>query len=191
MFVTSNVYLNIMFLHIACGFELLHNPFKFWTRVQSLDENVTDYSLAIKRMNVHANFPDLNRWLRDRFVTGLNENYVHVQEKLSNMTQLTFEKAVEIAVNMTMVKENAKHFRSPVGSAVNHEVNAMSANRAKYAAKQHREGFQDDHRETEQQCWRCCGNHSPHSCKFKMERCFKCAKLVTLLAQKHVKVNHV
>ena len=27
MFVTSNVYLNIMFLHIACGFELLHNPF--------------------------------------------------------------------------------------------------------------------------------------------------------------------
>ena len=28
MFVTSNVYLNIMFLHIACGFELLHNPFK-------------------------------------------------------------------------------------------------------------------------------------------------------------------
>ena len=28
MFVTSNVYLNIMFLHIACGFEILHNPFK-------------------------------------------------------------------------------------------------------------------------------------------------------------------
>ena len=28
MFVTSNVYLNIMCLHyIACGFELLHNPF--------------------------------------------------------------------------------------------------------------------------------------------------------------------
>ena len=67
--------------------------------------------------------------VKDRFVTGLNENYVHVQEKLSNMTQLTFEKAVEIAVSMTMVKENAKKFRSPGGSAVNHEVNAMSANR--------------------------------------------------------------
>ena len=157
--------------------------FKFWTRVQSLEESVTDYSLAIKRMTVHANFPDLNRWLRDRFVTGLNENYVHFQEKLSNMTQLTFEKAVEIAVNMTMVKENAKKFRSPGGSAVNHEVNAMSANRTKYAAKQHGEGFQNvnfgrkhDHQATEQQCWRCCGNHSPHSCKFKMERCFKCGK---------------
>ena len=32
MFVTSNVYLNIMFLHIACGFELLHNPFKLLDR---------------------------------------------------------------------------------------------------------------------------------------------------------------
>ena len=42
------------------------------------------------------------------------------------MTQLTFEKAVEIAVNMTMVKDNAKKFRSPGGSAVNHDVNAMS-----------------------------------------------------------------
>ena len=31
MFVTINVYLNIMFLHIACGFELLHNPFKVVT----------------------------------------------------------------------------------------------------------------------------------------------------------------
>ena len=32
MFVTSNVYLNIILLHIACGFELLHNPFKVSNR---------------------------------------------------------------------------------------------------------------------------------------------------------------
>ena len=40
--------------------------FKFWTRVQAEDESVTDYRLAIKKLTVHANFPDLNRWLRDR-----------------------------------------------------------------------------------------------------------------------------
>ena len=40
--------------------------FKFWTRVQAEDDSVTDYSLAIKKFTVHANFPDLNRWLRDR-----------------------------------------------------------------------------------------------------------------------------
>ena len=66
--------------------------FKFWTRVQAEDESVTDYSLAIKKLTVHANFPDLNRWLRDRFVTWLNQKYASVQEKLSNMRGLTFEK---------------------------------------------------------------------------------------------------
>ena len=87
--------------------------FKFWTRVQAEDESVTDYSLAIKKLTVHANFPDFNRWLRDRFVTGLNQKYASVQEKLSNTTGLTFEKAAEVAVNMTMVKENARRFHSP------------------------------------------------------------------------------
>ena len=91
---------------------------KFWTRVQGSRESIADYSLAIRKLTVHANFPDQNRWLRDRFVTGLNHNYVHIQEKLSNMSQLTFEKAVEIAVTMTMVKESARKFRHPGEAAL-------------------------------------------------------------------------
>ena len=82
--------------------------FTFWTRVQKDNESITDCSLAIKKLTVHANFPFLNRWLRDRFVTGLNRNLAAVQEKLSNMTNLTFERAVKIAVNMTLVKEHAR-----------------------------------------------------------------------------------
>ena len=92
--------------------------FKFWTRVQAEDESVTDYSLAIKKLTVHANFPDLKRWLRDRFVTRLNQKNANVQEKLSNMTSLTFDKAAEEAVNMTMVKENARQFHSSDGAQV-------------------------------------------------------------------------
>ena len=87
--------------------------FKFWTRVRKDNESISHYSLAIKKLTVHANFPDLNRWLRDRFVTGLNRSHAAVQEKLSNMTNLTFERAVDIAVNMTMVKEHARQFHSP------------------------------------------------------------------------------
>ena len=70
--------------------------FKFWTRVKKDNESITDYSLAIKKLTAHANFPDFNRWLHDRFVTGLNRSHAAVQEKLSNMTNLTFERAVEI-----------------------------------------------------------------------------------------------
>ena len=45
-------------------------------RVQKDNESITDYSLAIKKLIVHVNFPDLKRWLRYRFVTGLNRSYV-------------------------------------------------------------------------------------------------------------------
>ena len=53
--------------------------FKFWTRVQKDNESITDYSLAIKKLTVHAYFPDLNRWLRDTFVTGLNCSHAAVR----------------------------------------------------------------------------------------------------------------
>ena len=108
--------------------------FKFWTRVQAEDESVTDYCLAIKKLTVHANFPDLNRWLRDRFVTGMNQKYASVQEKLSITTGLTFHKAVEVAVNVTMVKQNARRFHSP-GGATGGTISRASVNRVRFAAK--------------------------------------------------------
>ena len=82
--------------------------FNFWTRVQKDNESITDYSLAIKKLTVPAYFPDINRWLRDTFETGLNRSHAAVQEKLNIMTNLTFERAVETAVHMTMVKEHVR-----------------------------------------------------------------------------------
>ena len=64
------------------------------------NERITDYSLAIKTLKNHANLPDIIRWLRDRFVPGLNRSHTAVQNKLRNMTKLTFVRAVEIAVNI-------------------------------------------------------------------------------------------
>ena len=90
----------------------------FCTRVQKDNESIIDYSLAINKLTVLANFSDVNRWLRHIFVTGLNRSHAAVQEKLSNMTNLTFERAVEIAISMTMVKEYALTFHSPGGATV-------------------------------------------------------------------------
>ena len=139
--------------------------------------------MAIKKLIVHANFPDLNRWLRERFVTGLNQKYASVQEKLSNTTGLTFEKAVEVAVNMTMVKENARRFHSP-GGATGGTVSRAIVNRVRFAPKSG-EGRYPKHRDmtgkqqqqaSGQQCLRCCGKHAPQACKFKSEQCFRCGK---------------
>ena len=51
------------------------------------------------------------------FVTGLNRSHAATQEKLSN-TKLTFKRAVEIAVNMTIVKEYVRQFHSPGGATI-------------------------------------------------------------------------
>ena len=108
---------------------------KLWTRVRKDNESITDYSLAIQKLTVHANFPDLNHWLPDRFVTRLNRSHVAVQEKLSNMTNTTFERTVEIAVNMTMVKEHALHFHSSGGATVG-ASSSENVNRVRCAPKQ-------------------------------------------------------
>ena len=62
-------------------------------------------------------------------MSGLNRSHAAVQEKLNNMTNLTFERAVEIAVNMMMVKEHARQFHSPGGVSVG-ASSSMNVNRA-------------------------------------------------------------
>ena len=70
------------------------------------------------------------------FVTGLNRSYAAVQEKLSNIiTNLTFERAVEIAVNVRMVKERARQFHSPDGATVG-ASSSQNVNRVRFAPKQ-------------------------------------------------------
>ena len=121
--------------------------------------------MVIKKLTVHANFPDLNRWLRDRFVTGLNQKYASVKEKLSNTTGLTFEKAVELAVNMNMVKGNARRFHSPGGTTCG-TVYLEKVNRVRFAAKSG-EGSYPKHRDM---MWK----QQQQACKFKSEQCFRC-----------------
>ena len=142
--------------------------FKCWTPVQKDNESVTDYSLAMKKLTVHANYPDLNRWLRDRIVTGLNRCHAAIHEKLSNMMNLIFERAVEIAVNMTMVRVHALQFHSP-GSATVGVSSSENVNRVRFAPKQSEGRY---HRQVNrfgkqsqqapgQQFWRCGGKHVP------------------------------
>ena len=111
----------------------------------------------------------------------MNQKYASIQDKLSNTTGLTFEKAAEVAVNMTMVKENARRFHSP-GGASGGTASRSSVNRVRFAAKSG-EGRYPKHRDmtgkqqqqaSGQQCF--CGKHAPQACKLKSEQCFRCGK---------------
>ena len=96
---------------------------------------ITKASPAIKKLTLHENFPDINRWLHDRFVKGLHRNHAAFQEKLGDMTNLTFERAVKIAANMTMVKDHARQFHSP-DSATIRASSIENVNRVRFAPKQ-------------------------------------------------------
>ena len=87
------------------------------------------------------------------------------------MTNLTFERAMEIAVNITMVKEHARQFHSPGGATVvasSHE----NVNRVSFAPKQSEERFpkqvsrfgKQSQQAPGQQCCRCGGKHAPQAC---------------------------
>ena len=111
---------------------------------------------------------DLNRWLRDRFVTGLNRSHAAVQEKLSNMTNRTFKRALEIAVNMTMVKATVGAFPVEI-------LFAPKQSEGRLPRQVNRFGKQSQ-QAPGQQCWRCDDKHVPQACKFKLQvqRCFRC-----------------
>ena len=90
---------------------------------------------------------------------------------------------MQVAVNTTMVKENARRFHSP-GGATGGTVSHASDNRVRFAAKpgegrylKHSDMTWKQHQQASgQQCWRCCGKHAPQACKFKSEQCFRCGK---------------
>ena len=73
-------------------------------------------------------------------MTGLNRSHAAVQEKFSNMTNLTFERAVEIAVNMTTVQEHARQFHS-LGDATVGASSRENVNRVRFAPKQSEERY--------------------------------------------------
>ena len=90
---------------------------------------------------------------------------------------------MEVAVNMTIVKENARQFRCPGGAAASTMASANSAgatvNRVKYVHRPseggrfHRGGTstggfkQHQQAQSSPQCWHCGGKHVPQTCKFK------------------------
>ena len=96
--------------------------FKFWTCVQKDNESNTAYR--------SANRPSMQ--IYQTFVTGLNRSS---PKELSNMSKLTFERAVEIAVNITMVKEHARQLHSS-GSATVVASSNENVNRVRFAPKQ-------------------------------------------------------
>ena len=90
--------------------------FQFHRRNQAVGESVAEYVAGLRLLTRHCEFGAyLDDALRDRFVCGLRSETI--QKKLLTETDLTFQRAVEIARTMETAAENARKLQSPSRAA--------------------------------------------------------------------------
>lgn len=75
--------------------------YKFHTRTRQAGESIGVYVAHLKEIGQHCSFgDDLNNSVRDRLVIGVNDT--RIQRRLLQETDLTFEKAFDIAQSMEL-----------------------------------------------------------------------------------------
>ncbi len=152
----------VMQEHLAPKTLLIAERFRFHKWNQNDGESIAVYVAELKKLSEHCQFGDgLNDVLRDRLVCGIAQG--SIQKRLLSEADLTFKRAVEIAVAMKTAARDAVELRSGV---------KMSVKKVTTAGKP---------RKTMQKvelCYHCDrGGHKANQCRFKTEMCRKCNKI--------------
>ncbi|XP_069139364.1 uncharacterized protein [Argopecten irradians] len=92
--------------------------FRFHKRDQREGESIRDYNAALRKLSENCSFGEsLNDTLRDRLVCGLKAE--HIQKKLLTEADLTYQKALEVAIAIETATKDAvelqrQHVKAPV-----------------------------------------------------------------------------
>ena len=141
--------------------------YKFSLCVQKEEETISDFISNLKALSAHCNFNCLHckknisdDHMRTQFICGLRD--ASIRERLLQ-EELSFERAVTLAVNLEMSKKNSIHMNT-----TNKDITSVHAVQVKDDVKS-------------QQCTKCgrCGykNHKTIDCHFKNATCNKCQKV--------------
>ncbi|KAL9960436.1 hypothetical protein ACROYT_G033892 [Oculina patagonica] len=142
--------------------------FKFNSRFRNEGESVADFVAALRNLAEHCGYNDtLETMLRDRIVCGIKDE--KIQRRFLVEKELTFQKAFEIATSMEITTQNMAVLQEAKLSEVVNQV-TMQADVTKAAKK-----WADDRRTPNKAlCFRCGGNHSAQTCRFKELNCYYC-----------------
>ena len=141
--------------------------FKFHSRLRKEGESVATFVAGLRNLSEHCNFREsLEDMLRDRLVCGINNH--QIQRRLLAETELTYQKAVELALAMESASKN-------VGDLHVSKTNANPGTPTEQIDKV-THGKQASMWKKNQDCYRCGGNHEPSACKFKDAKCYNCQK---------------
>ena len=86
--------------------NIIHERALFNERKQKQGESVEQYVRSLRELVVHCKYVDADDHVRDRLVLGLRDK--HVKQKLQLTNDLTLEKAIDIARQTEMVKQQVK-----------------------------------------------------------------------------------
>ena len=138
--------------------------FRFHKRDQKEDESVGDFVAIIRKLTTHCNFGAFqDDMLRDRLVCGLKSE--QIQNKLLTQEDLTFAKALSIAIAAETASKDAIELRSR--SSAIHKLEKSNGSHTNARNRPSAQG----------KCYRCLGkNHSPNDCYFKSTVCNRCQK---------------
>lgn len=134
--------------------------YKFHTAFRQNGQTIAEYVAQLRHLSRDCNFGEsLEAMLRDRLVCGVNDD--KIQRRLLSERELTYKKAVDVAIGMEQAAKGAADLQCSKG-----EVNIVRSGP---------QSSKSENRSVMKDCWRCGGNkHSPAECHFKDKDCFNC-----------------
>ena len=154
--------------------------FKFYNRTRAAGETVSTFVAALRQIAEHCEYREtLKDMIRDRLVCGINHE--GIQKKLLAEKNLTYERALVIALALESAEQGTKDLKSAATAATSlpkdlHYASLHPPNHQATGANKR------DRMSTP--CYRCLGNHTPSTCKFRTVECHFCDILLKLADQR-------
>ena len=157
---------------------VIYERFKFYKRVQENHENVSTFVAALKSLAATCDFgSQLEEMLRDKLVMGLKEE--STQRVLLTEKQLTFSRAVEIAVAREAADKDVREFGQK-SNANNREVHSVKTTNKSYSFPKKKSNLGGREKEKvkkpEKPCQGCGKGHWKSDCPFKDAECYLCKR---------------
>ncbi|CAH0724893.1 unnamed protein product, partial [Brenthis ino] len=162
--------------HLEPKPNVITERYKFGQRCQMSGESINTYLAELKKLSLYCNYGEnLTEQIRDKFISGLNNE--KIKQKLLNESEVTLEKAYNIAVQLENTDRDLEVMTSKV-----HRIGVAGKKRG--GQRNHTCGqLQQSARSNNKLC-KCCGKggHLKEVCWFKDRKCRSCGKIGHLLA---------
>ena len=148
--------------------------FKFYNRVRVPGESIAAFVASLRKIAEHCEYKDtLKDMLRDHLVCGVNHD--GIQRKLLAEKNLTYDKALEIALTKTM--ETAEQGTKDLKAREKLQAPGDLHYTSQKFKQQRTTGKPNAKTPSAVTCHRCLGEHLASSCKFCSTECFLCKKV--------------